>query len=906
MNNSLFIKVCSVMLIISLVLSGITSAQIIRAYAEEIEISYETGFDGGGDYGEETDDIDDIDIESEPEPEIDIEPASEPDPFDYSLACYTPNIDFGRVYQGTVADEKQFTIVNTGANAFPLTWDTFDAGNAFVIDAPMVLDLQPGDSATFYVTPGKSLSPGTYTASLVFYSANDIRQHHTTKVNFSVKVESAAPYVSGVEISPGNVTLPAGKQYQFGVTVYGGNNYDPSVTWSILGNTSNDTKISNGVISVSKNEQASTITVIATSNQDTSMIDAATVSITKVDHVVSVKAEPSKGGAVAGNTSVRDGSSASVSASPNNNYRFKGWYENGKIVSDQKQFTMYDITEDRNLTAKFERVTCYVRTSVNNSNAGTVTESGSVSYNGNYTITAKAKSGYIFEGFVEDSQTISTASSLQLNNITSDRDIQAVFRKNRYSVNVSVYPADTGKYEGAGQYDKDSSVLLKATSFDGYVFSGWTINGQVVSNDREYYIDHIRNDVNIVANFMKKEAKTYKLVSGIANEGGAIVPSGDFIAAEGSSVTYNMVPQAGYRVLAVAVDGNNIGAVSSYTFNNIREKHSIAVAFEKIPIAPATTAPGTSSKTTVKKKTEEETSKAVEYTEETATKGALPDQVIVEESEKPTAEVVELDDERYEEDTYTVEDMSVVTVNKETAGVIGKYGLDEATVAKLIHDKAAKPMLREAFEEGYLKITVNNSFAKDEQETSVELYHSNPTLANFEDVITETLTEDEQMAVLKGATISFNVDISENTASVSPSVKAQIQKKIGYKPVSYFDFQIIKTTDGTSEIISNTDAELEVTIPVPEKFVKKGRKFFVMREHNGNVEVLQDISSNPNVITFRTDKFSEYAIAFEAVNVNRLLMQFTLITLLALMMALICFVALIKYRRMQRRARKMK
>ena len=912
MNNSIFIKVCSALLIVSLILSGITSAQIIRAYAEEIEITDEGDYnmDEGGiiyDDGEEYNEPDIPDpepvIEPDPEPEPEPTPESEVDPFDYNLACYTPNLDFGRVYQGEVTDQKPFAIVNTGVNGFPLTWDVFDPSNAFYVEAPLLLDLDPGESATFYVSPGRSLSPGTYTASLVFYSANDIRQHHTTKVNFSVKVESAAPYITNVEISPGVVTLPVGKQFQFSAYVTGGNDYDPTVTWSVLGNTSRNTKINNGVLAVASDEQASTITVIATSNQDNSKVDSATASITRVDHVISVKAEPSKGGAVAGNQSVKDGSNATVTASPNNNYRFKGWYENDQIISDSKQFTIKNVTSDRNLVAKFERVTCYVKTSVNNGNAGTVTGSSSVSYGGSYTITAKANSGYVFEGFVEDNKTISTASSLQLNNITSDRNITAVFKKNRYSVNVSVYPSDTGKYEGAGHYDRDSRVKLTATSYDGYVFSGWTINGQVVCNDREYVIEHIKNDVNVVANFMKKQAKTYKLVSGIANEGGGIVPSGDFIAAEGSSVTYNMVPQPGYRVLAVAVDGNNIGPVASYTFNNIRDKHSIAVAFEKIPVAPAKTTPGTTTKTTVKKKTEEEPTKTVEYTEETATQGAIPEQVVVEEIS--TKEVVELDEEKYEDDTFTVIDEEAPALsNEENIGVIAKYGLDEETVVKLIHDRAAKPMLREAFEEGYLQITVNNSFAKDEQETSVELYHKNPTLNNFEDVITETLTEEEQLAVLKGARISFNIDISENTDTVDQSIKSQINKKIGYKPVSYFDFQIIKTTDGTSEVISNTNSELEVVIPIPEKFLKKNRKFYVIREHNGEVSVLQNIGNDPNSITFRTDRFSEYAIAYEAMDVNRMILRFTLIMLISLLMALICFVALIHYRRIHRKTMK--
>ncbi|WP_155838013.1 InlB B-repeat-containing protein [Butyrivibrio sp. FCS014] len=85
---------------------------------------------------------------------------------------------------------------------------------------------------------------------------------------------------------------------------------------------------------------------------------------------------------------------------------------------------------------------------------------------------------------------------------------------------------DTGKYEGAGTYNKGTKVELRAQAYDGYEFTGWTINSQVVSRDAKYTINEIKSDINVVANFKKKNATTYKLVSGITNAGGSIIPSG--------------------------------------------------------------------------------------------------------------------------------------------------------------------------------------------------------------------------------------------------------------------------------------------------------------------------------------------------------------------------------------------
>jgi hypothetical protein len=215
------------------------------------------------------------------------------------------------------------------------------------------------------------------------------------------------------------------------------------------------------------------------------------------------------------------------------------------------------------------------------------------------------------------------------------------------------------------------------------------------------------------------------------------------------------------------------------------------------------------------------------------------------------------------------------------------------------------PLLKEAFEDGTLQITVNNSYAADTQETAVETYYSQPTAINFQDVIVASLSEEEKYQVLTGTPISFNVDITENTGTIDEGTKEVMRKKVGYKPVSYFDFLVMKTSGGTSSVINSTDAELEVVIPIPEQYRKEGRKFYIIRNHNGVVDILQDIGDDPATIRFRTDRFSEYAIAYEAIDVNRLILRFFIIAGVSLILAIICFGSLVHYRRKARRERKM-
>lgn len=916
MKNNFFVRANAIVLALCLVISAVSTIQLHYVYAKENE---EITND------DEDTSFDDYDIETMSEPENDNyndtftsgdgnqdyypdnEPSNEEvqyDPFDYDLTCYTPNLNYGIVYQNDYVDIQKFSIVNTGETPFPITWDEYDPSTAFDLEvAPGAsLDTKPGSQIPFYIVADTSLPEGDYCAYYVFYSANDIRQHHRVQVTVTMTIKNSEPYVESVEIIPSTVSLPCGKSYQFSAKVKGGNGYNQGVSWSVTGNNTTKTTInSDGILSVSADETSTTLAVIATSKQDTSFYDSSIVNLLPVDHIVSVSADPVDGGAVAGGGAVRNGGSVRVSASPNNNYSFSGWYEGSNLISTAPAFDLTNITSDRKVVAKFTRTTCYIKTSVNTTDGGTITDSCVIQSGGNITITAKAKEGYAFKEFVENNKTLSTSNSIQLNNVTSDRNITAVFTRNKYNVYVSVTPQDTGTYEGAGKYDKGQKVVIKQRAYDGYEFAGWIVNGQVVSYNTEYVIEKIENDLNITASFRKKEVKTYKVVSGITNEGGSIVPSGEYTVQEGGSITYQIVPNANYTVKNVTVDGKNIGPAASYTFNQVGKAHTITATFEKVQATSQKNSSSTGQQAVAPQKKE---TQKTEYSTETANQGAVPEQNIVKEEAKQ--EVGELDGDDYIEDTFVpLDDNPANITNNEQAtnnSIMSKYGLDDATVRKLINDNAEMALLKEAYETGALQVTVNNSFAAYTQETSQGLYFDNPSLINFETVVSATLTEDEKVSVLSGNPILFNVSITDNSATVDAATKKLMQTKIGYKPLCYFDFFIMKSENGSSEVLTKTGSELLVVLPIPDAYKKSGRNYCVLRNHNGVVDILRDLDDDPDTVTFRTDKFSEYSIAYEAVNVNKLVLQLIIVILIALILALICYINLWRYRRIHRKA----
>ncbi|MCQ2530834.1 MAG: InlB B-repeat-containing protein, partial [Lachnospiraceae bacterium] len=106
-------------------------------------------------------------------------------------------------------------------------------------------------------------------------STFDTTKKDTAAVNVEVPL-----VINSVEVTPDDVDVFTGESLQFQATVTG--NADPSVTWSIQGQESNNTRIdTTGLLNIGEDETAEILYVKATSVFDTSVQDEVTVYVQK-------------------------------------------------------------------------------------------------------------------------------------------------------------------------------------------------------------------------------------------------------------------------------------------------------------------------------------------------------------------------------------------------------------------------------------------------------------------------------------------------------------------------------------------------------------------------------------------------------------------------------------------------
>jgi len=133
-----------------------------------------------------------------------------------------------------------------------------------------------------------------------------------------------------------------------------------------------------------------------------------------------------------------------------------------------------------------------------------------------------------------------------------------VEQENIYSIFANSSLAAGGKVEGSGAYSSGTSCTLIATPSAGYVFTGWTENGAIVSTDVNYTFP-VSATRTLVANFNA-------LITASPNPTnyGSVAGSGNYVA--GSSCTLTATPASGCIFSNWTENGNVVSSSATYTF----------------------------------------------------------------------------------------------------------------------------------------------------------------------------------------------------------------------------------------------------------------------------------------------------------------------------------------------------
>ena len=230
---------------------------------------------------------------------------------------------------------------------------------------------------------------------------------------------------------------------------------------------------------------------------------------------------------------VAEGTSATITISPNTGYKLASLTVNGTDVTSSvkdNQYTISNISANTTIVATFEQITYTLSVQA--------TGNGSVAYNG-----------------------------------TSAKNNTRNFEVNH-----------------------GTSATLTITPDSGYRLASLTVNGTNVTSsvsNNQYTISNITANTTVVATFEQIPATTYSLsiqsgAGGSVSYGGTTITNKtqSFMIAEGSSVTIEMTPSNGYKLASLVVNGTDVTSGvenNQYTISNITANTTVVVTFKAIP-----------------------------------------------------------------------------------------------------------------------------------------------------------------------------------------------------------------------------------------------------------------------------------------------------------------------------------
>ena len=170
----------------------------------------------------------------------------------------------------------------------------------------------------------------------------------------------------------------------------------------------------------------------------------------------------------------------------------------------------------------------------------------------------------------------STEEQKRFSAATSNVEIQYVDGKHN---TIPIAKTEHARYEGSSYEGYNDYYLV-------VVFGYHVVNGKKA--DTPFYLS-ANNGIGVGnanathgPHLLQVKVDEVRVITATADEHGKIAPAaGTITVPKGKSETFTITPDSGYRIKDVLVDGKSVGAVSTYTFENVVDNHTIHATFAR-------------------------------------------------------------------------------------------------------------------------------------------------------------------------------------------------------------------------------------------------------------------------------------------------------------------------------------
>lgn len=302
-----------------------------------------------------------------------------------------------------------------------------------------------------------------------------------------------------------------------------------------------------------------------------------------------------------GTISVVPGTSITFTLTLADGYRFVDMRINGNEVPPSETFVVGDITADMNIELWLMKTDMdpemYVIHAEHNGHGSVTPSDCEVAAGGSVTLTVSPNDGYMVSSvLVNYSEVELSDGKLVLSDIDGNKVVSVTFEEIEYTETVTVSVGDNGTVSPSGSVvvERGEDLELTITPDDGYRIASVILDGTDVTSevkDSVFILSNVVSGHSVSVSF-ERIVYAVEISCGV---GGSVSPSGDVPVAYGDDLTISIVPNEGYRISKVTMDGEDV--TSSVTgqelvLREVKSNHDVTVAFEKITYTVAVSSGG--------------------------------------------------------------------------------------------------------------------------------------------------------------------------------------------------------------------------------------------------------------------------------------------------------------------------
>ncbi len=289
-----------------------------------------------------------------------------------------------------------------------------------------------------------------------------------------------------------------------------------------------------------------------------------------------IKTSASIGGKInpEGDTIIDCGGNFKLNIIPDDCYKIVDVIVDGTSAGLLETYEFKNIRTDHEIIAEFGKIT-YTLTTIAEGN-------GTIEPSGDLTIDCGESQKFVFtpidctiiKDVLIDGQSMGALSEYIFDDVKENHIARVIFETENPIITATASIGGNIMPSGKIKLNCKDRAVFNINSDPSYMIWDVKVDGESVGAVAEYKFESVTGNHNIEAVF-----KAIHSISVQNTPNGAITPSGNIRIIGGETKTFKIEPNSCYAIADVLVDGNSIGAVEEYTFEDVNSDHTIGAKF---------------------------------------------------------------------------------------------------------------------------------------------------------------------------------------------------------------------------------------------------------------------------------------------------------------------------------------